>query len=424
MASTPGLRPPPPLAKRLNRNALTVAAVLMGMTVLTAVVVVRPSRGPEQKPAAASASDEAPPLPSRPAFLDEPVRVSSARPDTMPGAAVVPTDVGSGRGSPPSLADPAAPYAASAANSSGPSARERAYRAAVQSAAVLREPDAPPSPTARRDSDPLAVEEQQLVSLGDSVLRASTRAGVGGAAAPPVASPPRDGRHRAFLDAAGDARGAPMSARLEPAGSPYTLLAGTVIPSLLVTGINSDLPGDLVGQVSRDVYDSRTQRICLIPKGARFIGTYDNQIAAGEDRLLVAWTRLILPDGRSLKLPGLALKDLAGQTGAQGEVNTHWQRVFGKALLLSAISAGAQVSQPQQTSAFAAPSAGQVAAGALGQELSSVALEILRRGLDVPPTITVRAGQPFNVFLNGDLVFDGPYEEERPDARLTSRPYP
>src|SRR5213079_1731429 len=73
--------------------------------------------------------------------------------------------------------------------------------------------------------------------------------------------------------------------------------------------------------------------------------------------LLVAWTRLILPDGRSLKLPGLASKDLAGQTGAQGDVDTHWQRVFGKALLLSAISAGAQVSQPQQTSAFAAPSA-------------------------------------------------------------------
>ncbi len=126
MASTPGLRPPPPLAKRLNRNALTVAAVLMGMTVLTAVVVVRPSRGPEEKAAAASAGDEAPPLPRRPAFLDEPVRVSPPRPDTMPGAAVVPPGVDPGRGGPPSLADTAAPYAASVANSSGPSARERA----------------------------------------------------------------------------------------------------------------------------------------------------------------------------------------------------------------------------------------------------------------------------------------------------------
>jgi len=152
--------------------------------------------------------------------------------------------------------------------------------------------------------------------------------------------------------------------------------------------------------------------LLLIPKGARLIGTYDNQIAAGEGRLLVAWTRLILPDGRSLRLPGLALKDLEGQTGAKDQVETHWRRVFGKALLLSAISAGVQLSQPQQASALAPPSAGQVAAGALGQELSNVALEVLRRGMDVVPTITIRQGQPFNVFLNGDLVFDGPYEEE------------
>src|SRR5437667_23831 len=245
--------------------------------------------------------------------------------------------------------------------------------------------------------------------------------------------PPCPAARRSWMSRSGHPRRAPtrhgalrsshlvpmVSARLEPAGSPYTLRAGTVIPGLLVTGIKSDLPGDLVGQVSRDVYDSRTQRILLIPKGARLIGTYDNQVTAGEGRLLVAWTRLILPDGRSLRLPGLALQDLAGQTGAQGEVDTHWQRVFGKALLLSAISAGAQVSQPQQTSAFALPSAGQVAAGALGQELSNVALEVLRRGMDIPPTITIRPGQPFNVFLNGDLVFDGPYEEEVPDARST-----
>ncbi len=157
---------------------------------------------------------------------------------------------------------------------------------------------------------------------------------------------------------------------------------------------------------------------------ARLIGTYDNQVAAGEERLLVAWTRLIFPDGRSLRLPGLALKDLEGQTGAKDQVDTHWQRVFGRAVLLSAISAGVQLSQPPQTTAFTAPSAGQVASGALGQELSNVALEILRRGMDVAPTITIRQGQAFNVFLNGDLVFDAPYEEERPDAQLTATARP
>jgi type IV secretory pathway VirB10-like protein len=411
MSISPPLRPLPPLAKRLNRNALTVGAVIMGMTVLTAVVVVYPSGGSREQRSAPAAMDEAQPVPSRPAFLDEPVRAPAAHSDTA---------VAAGRLSPgperelvpqPSVADASATYPAPSPRPGGSSARERAYRAALASAALLHAPEALPAPSSHADSTPLAAEEQHLLSLGDSVLRSSGRAGVGAGGAASTGSP-EDRRHRAFLEAAGDARGTTVLARLEPSGSPYTLRAGTVIPGLLLTGINSDLPGDLVAQVSRDVYDSRSQRVLLIPKGARLIGTYDNQVAAGEGRLLVAWTRLILTDGRSLRLPGLALKDLEGQTGAKDQVDTHWQRVFGKALLLSAISAGVQLSQPQQASVLAPPSAGQVATGALGQELSNVALEVLRRGMDVAPTITIRQGQPFNVFLNGDLVFDGPYQEE------------
>jgi type IV secretion system protein VirB10 len=219
-----------------------------------------------------------------------------------------------------------------------------------------------------------------------------------------------ESRGRAFLQRAGDVGGTTVIAQLEPAGSPYTLRAGTVIPGTLITGINSDLPGEIVAQVRRDVYDSQRQRSLLVPRGSRLIGTYDNQVVAGQGRLLVAWTRLILPDGRSMRLPGLALKDPQGQTGAKDKVDNHWRRVFGNALLLSAIGAGVQLSQPQQASVLAPPSAGQIAAGSLGQELSNVALEILRRGMDVAPTLTIRPGQPFNVFLNGDLVFDGPYE--------------
>jgi type IV secretory pathway VirB10-like protein len=181
----------------------------------------------------------------------------------------------------------------------------------------------------------------------------------------------------------------------------------------LITSITSDLPGEIVGQVSRDVYDSRTQRIPLIPRGSRLVGTYDNQVAAGQGRLLVAWTRLIFPDGRSMRLPGLALTDPTGQSGAKGDVDNHWRRVFGNALLLSAIGAGVQLSQPAQASVLANPSARQVAAGAVGQELSNVALEILRRGMAVAPTITISAGESFNVFLSGDLVFDGPYNPGR-----------
>ena len=412
MSTSPPLRPLPPLAKRLNRNALTVGAVIMGMTVLTAVVVVYPSGGPQEKRSAPAAMDEAQPVPSRPAFLDEPVRAPAARSDTAVPAGRLPPGVERALTPQPSVGDTTALYPAPSPRPAGSAPRERAYRAALASAALLHAPEALPAPSSHADGTPLAAEEQQLLSLGDSVLRASGRAGIGGGGAAPSGSPAGERRHHAFLEAVGNARGATVPARLEPAGSPYTLRAGTVIPGLLLTGINSDLPGDLVAQVSRDVYDSRTQRLLLIPKGARLIGTYDNQIAAGEGRLLVAWTRLILTDGRSLRLPGLALKDLEGQTGAKDQVDTHWQRVFGKALLLSAISAGVQLSQPQQASVFAPPSASQVATGALGQELSNVALEVLRRGMDVAPTITIRQGQPFNVFLNGDLVFDGPYQEE------------
>ncbi len=422
MPAPPPLRPLLPLAKRLNRNALIVSAVIMGMTVLTAVVVVHPTREAQQHPSPQPGVDDAPSTPSRPTFLDEPVRVAAAPSDTAV-VGLVPLSGGREPTVRPSPADTASPAPGPPPGSGGPSARERAYQAALTSPLVLVSPArAPAAVSAQTDSTPLAAEEQRLLNLGDSVLRTSGRVPTGGAV---QTTPQCDERHqRAFLEAAGDTRGATLSPALEPAGSPYTLRAGTVIPGLLLTGINSDLPGDLVAQVSRDVYDSRTQGLLLIPKGARLVGTYDNQVVVGEDRLLVAWTRLIFPDGRSLRLPGLALKDVQGQSGAKDQVDTHWRRAFGRALLLSAISAGVQLSQPQQTSPFAAPSAGQVAAGALGQELSNVALEILRRGMDVPPTITIRQAQPFNVFLNGDLVFDRPYEEERPDTLLTSRRYP
>jgi type IV secretion system protein VirB10 len=403
MTVPPPLRPLLPLARRLNRNALIVTAVIVGMTVLTAVVVVQPTR--DAPPRAAQSVDDDPPSASSPTFLDQPARVA-AETGAMLGA-----PLGGRAASPPRDPGSSAPVSVAAQE---PSLRERAYRTALVSPAVST-----PAPLAApgvlsgllaTDSVPLAAQERQLLNLGDSVIRAS----VGEVGPGPLGSASRsaDRRHREFFEAVGQGGSARLNSVLEPSGSAYTLRAGTVIPGLLLTAIISDLPGDLVGQVSRDVYDSKTERLLLIPKGARLIGTYDNQVAAGEDRLLVAWTRLIFPDGRSLRLPGLALKDRQGQTGAKDHVDTHWRSIFGSALLLSAISAGVQLSQPQQTSFLAPPSTGQIAGGAVGQELSSVALEMLRRRIDRPPTITIRAGQAFNVFLNGDLVFSGPYIEE------------
>jgi type IV secretion system protein VirB10 len=183
-----------------------------------------------------------------------------------------------------------------------------------------------------------------------------------------------------------------------------------MIPGVLVTEINSDLPGEVLAQVARDVFDSQTQHVVLIPKGSRLLGTYEDQVAVGQNRLVVAWTRVIFPDGRSITLPGLQTKDRAGAGGVADQVDNHGGKVIGTAALLSLISAGAQLSQPNGGYGLGAyPSAGQVAAGAAGQQLSEVTAQLLRRNMDVRPTIRIRQGIPFNVFLSTDLTFPGPY---------------
>jgi type IV secretory pathway VirB10-like protein len=397
MSADPGLRPLPPLAKRLNRNALTVAAVLMGITVLTAVVVLTPGRERGTIPETGAV---VPGGPSRPTFLEEPAQAPAAAGDNTPGLPS-PGRVRRVRHTQESgvpYAEP--PYGLTAGSIA--SSREQAFEAALRSPVFAQASQSQHgSPAVQRM--PLVSGEDHLIAFADSLAAAGKH---------PPEKTTSAARHREFLANTAATAEKSVIAQLEPAGSPYILRAGTVMPGVLLTGINSDLPGEIVGQVSRNVYDSRSQRLLLVPKGSKLIGTYDNQVAAGQGRLLIAWTRLILPDGRSMVLPGLPLKDRQGQTGAADKVNHHHDRVFGRAILLSAISAGAQLSQPRQTGILAVPSAGQVAAGALGQELSNVAIETLRRGMDVSPTITIRQGQPFLVFLNGDLVFEGPYQAE------------
>jgi type IV secretion system protein VirB10 len=414
--------PHPPLAKRLNRNALTVAAIIMGMTVLTAIVLLNPGRDNKTGATPAINDDDTPRVPPRPAFLDEPPPRSSLGSSIAKGAdtATTPPLPQASVSVPPPVRGLDAQRTDGDAGVAQESQRERAYHAALSSSVLVNAATPTrPEPNSLASAPSLATEEEQLVTLGDSVLRSALRPGAN--VNPPTPTPPAQAgesprsteSQRSFPERAVGALTSTSLAKFEPAGSPYTLRAGTVIPGVLITGINSELPGEIVAQVSRNVYDSRFQRVALIPKGSRLIGTYDNQVAAGQGRLLVAWIRLLLPDGRSTRLPGLPLTDSQGQSGAEGSVDNHWRRVFGNALMLSAIGAGVQLSQPAQASVLSAPSPGQVAAGAVGQELSGVALEILRRGMNVSPTISIPPGQPFNVLLTGDLVFDEPYGQNR-----------
>jgi len=203
-----------------------------------------------------------------------------------------------------------------------------------------------------------------------------------------------------------------FSTRIEPNGSPFRLTAGTLIPAVLTAGINSDLPGQTTALVRRNVYDSITGRYLLIPQGTRLVGEYDSRVAFGQKRVLVAWNRLIFPDGRSMQLDALPGTDLAAAAGLHDKVNNHFVRTFGSALMLAAVSAGVQLSQPADDSTFSSnPTPSQIAAAAVGQELGRVSAEYLRRSMDVRPTLEVRPGYELNVEVTSDLRLDGPYPE-------------
>jgi type IV secretion system protein VirB10 len=228
-----------------------------------------------------------------------------------------------------------------------------------------------------------------------------------------VAAPGRDpgarDRHEAFVRAAGGPEsGAPVTSQVQRPASPFQVMAGTLIPATLVTGINSDLPGEVVAQVTRNVYDTQ-QRHLLIPAGSRVLGKVDNQVGLGQARVNIAWYRFIFPNNSSLSLPGFGGVDGKGAAGLRDRVNNHYGRTYLNALLLSAITAGAQLSQPQGGGVFAQPSSGQVAAGALGQQMGEVSGEAIRRNMQVGPTLEVRPGFQFSIFVSRDLVLE-PYE--------------
>lgn len=190
-----------------------------------------------------------------------------------------------------------------------------------------------------------------------------------------------------------------------PAISPYELKAGSIIPAIMIGGINSDLPGQIIGQVSENVYDSATGKHLLIPQGARLVGTYDNSVTTGQRRILVAWNRIIFSDSSSLDLNMMPATDQIGYAGFNDKVNNHYGKAFGSALLMSIFSAGVQVSQPQAANGQNITS-GQTMAGAIGQQLGQAGSQIIQRNIRVQPTLQIRAGYRFNVSVTKDFIIN------------------
>jgi type IV secretion system protein VirB10 len=214
------------------------------------------------------------------------------------------------------------------------------------------------------------------------------------------ATPDIQDRKLAFVNANPDRR---SPDRLAGKASPYVVQAGSVIPAALITGIRSDLPGQITAQVTENVYDSPTGSYLLIPQGARLIGQYDSQVAFGQSRVLLVWNRLILPDGNSIVLERQQGSDAQGLSGLEDEVDHHWGQLFKAAALSTLLGAGSSIGSSDNESDIA-----KAIRESAQNSTSTVGQQIVGRQLDVQPTLTVRPGFPVRVIVNRDLVL-APY---------------
>ena len=202
-----------------------------------------------------------------------------------------------------------------------------------------------------------------------------------------------------------------LDSQMATPSSPYELKTGFVLPATMVTGINSDLPGKIIAQVSQNVYDTATGKHLLIPQGTRLWGTYSSNVAFGQERVLVAWNRLVFPDGKSLDIGEMPGATGAGYSGFKDQVNNHYFRLFGSALLMSAIVGGISYSQDRNNDNYDnSTSASDAMSEALGQQLGQVTIQLIQRHLNVAPTLEIRPGFRFNVIVTKDIVFNRPYQ--------------
>lgn len=426
MTETETPTPPPdptapklPVVKRLNQRALMAFVVLLGVALwaLVGALTYRPKQAPV---------GELPVNPQDPRvtndmlldFLREANRKAAEVERGMEGMKLPP-------GAPPSQTNVPFP----------PPPEGWEFRAQPEDTSVASGL-APDDPYATRPATPSATESAESLytrALASPLSPASFSVGSAtapaaeheGEFAPPAitlpampeignpasvhASPSAGGRQEAWLAAQDENRPTARRPRVEPATGALLLRAGTLIPAVLQTALSSDLPGQAIAIVRRPVYDTDRGESLLIPQGARLLGRYDSRVVYGQRRMLLAWTRLVLPDGSALDLPAAGATDGVGRAGLGDKVNNHFARLFGSALLLSAVSAGAQLSQPDNGIGNAGLTASEIAWAAVGQEMARVTSSVVGRELDVPPTLEVRPGFSFNVEVATDLLWPRPW---------------
>jgi len=203
-----------------------------------------------------------------------------------------------------------------------------------------------------------------------------------------------------------------LASKVEQPATPYILRTGYVIPAILISAMDSELPGTITAQVAQNVYDTPTGNYLLIPQGARLVGAYSSNVAYGQSRIFVAWQRIVFPDGTALDIGAMPGTDAKGEAGFNDKTNNHFVRIFGSALLMSAITAGVTWSQDHNQNNNGNSnrvSASDALSEALGQELGMTMSEMIRKNLNIAPTLKIRPGYRFNILVVKDVVLTHSY---------------
>jgi type IV secretion system protein VirB10 len=213
-------------------------------------------------------------------------------------------------------------------------------------------------------------------------------------------------RKLAFVNAPADRRTTSPDRVAAPASS-YVVQAGNIIPAALITGIRSDLPGQITAQVTENIFDSPSGRFLLVPQGSRLIGIYDSQVAFGQSRVLLVWTRLIMPNGRSIVLERQPGADTAGYAGLEDEIDNHWGALFKAALLSTLLGVGSELGSTTGTGS----NSDVISALRRGSSdsLNQTGQKVVQQNLNIQPTLTIWPGFPVRVIVNRDLVLE-PYK--------------
>ena len=386
-ASAFRLRGDPPRVVRLSRKALiaigSVASIAIGGALLYAL---SPEHG--GKPATelynTDGRNTADKLASMPKDYGDVPKLGPPLPGDLGRPIVAAQDAGKQIPAPPMGSG-----AGSEANSPLANAAVETRQRAAQVREAARDSKLFASSEAPQGSPPVAG------AMNDSPTAPTT-------AAPSLSADDPNGQQakRAFLTQAPDKRRTSPDRVVDPA-SPNVVQAGSVIPAALLTGIRSDLPGQITAQVTQNVYDSPTGRTLLIPQGSKLIGEYDSSVAFGQQRILLAWTRLLLPNGNSIVLERQPGADAAGYAGVQDGVNNHWGQLFKAAILSTLLSVGSEAGTSQSENNLA-----QALRSGASNGFSQTGQQIVSRQLNIQPTLTVRPGYPVRVMVTHDLVLE------------------